>query len=66
MAARLIGVSALAIVPPFVTDGVVIVDQVTDADIVTMKAKLTEAGEQFRSIAAGRNGDRPLIFRPKR
>lgn len=49
--ARLIGLSALAVVPPFVAEGVVIVDQASDADIARMKATLAEAGEHFRAAA---------------
>lgn len=51
--ARLIGLSAVAVVPPFVAEGVVIVDNATEFDIEKMKASLAEAGKKFRS-AAGR------------
>jgi nucleotide-binding universal stress UspA family protein len=49
--AKLIGLSALAIVPPFVAEGVVIVDNASEADIDLMKAKLGEAGDKFRAAA---------------
>ncbi len=49
--AKLIGLSALAIMPPFVAEGVVIVDNATELDIAKMKAKLAEAGETFRAAA---------------
>src|SRR6476620_4936209 len=54
-AAKLLGLSALAIMPPFVADGVVIVDNATEFDIAKMKASLAEAGNKFRAAAgAGR------------
>lgn len=46
-ASKLIGLSALAIPPPFVAEGVVIVDPATEADIANMKAVLSAAGRQF-------------------
>jgi nucleotide-binding universal stress UspA family protein len=49
--ARLIGLSALAIVPPFIAEGVVIVDDASDLDIAQMKAKLADAGKSFRAAA---------------
>jgi len=53
--AKLIGLSALAIVPPFVAEGVVIVNNASEFDIAQMKAKLGEAGDAFRAAAgAGR------------
>jgi nucleotide-binding universal stress UspA family protein len=53
--AKLIGVSALAIVPPFVAEGVVIVDNATEFDIAKMEAALSETGSKFRAAAgAGR------------
>jgi nucleotide-binding universal stress UspA family protein len=53
--ARLIGLSALAITPPFVAEGVVIVDNASEFDIAQMKARLAEAGDKFRAVAeAGR------------
>ena len=51
--AALIGVSALAIPPPIVADGMVL-DDVTDVDIKLMEAKLADKGRWFRGIA-GRN-----------
>ena len=54
--ARLIGCSALAIIPPFVAEGVVIVDNATEFDIAKMKASLAEAGDKFQAAAgAGRH-----------
>ncbi len=54
-AARLIGLSALAILPPFVAEGVVIVDNASEFDIAKMKASLAEAGNKFQAAAgAGR------------
>ena len=50
-AAKLVGLSALAIIPPFVTEGMVIVENASDADIAQMNAKLAEAGNQFRAAA---------------
>src|SRR6476619_4409968 len=49
--AKLIGLSALAIVPPFVAEGVVIVDNATEFDIAKMKATLAEAGKKFEAAA---------------
>ncbi|MEY9342624.1 nucleotide-binding universal stress UspA family protein [Bradyrhizobium elkanii] len=49
--ARLIGLSALAVLPPFVAEGVVVVDNATELDIAKMKAKLESAGNKFRSAA---------------
>jgi nucleotide-binding universal stress UspA family protein len=48
--AALIGVSALAIPPPIVADGMVL-DDVTDVDIKLMEAKLADRGRWFRGIA---------------
>jgi nucleotide-binding universal stress UspA family protein len=59
--ATLIGLSALAIPPPIVADGVVL-DEVTDVDIELMKAKLADKGKWFRGIAAG--DQRRLDWRP--
>jgi nucleotide-binding universal stress UspA family protein len=54
-AAKLLGLSALAIMPPFVAGGVVIVDNATEFDIAKMKANLAEAGNKFQAAAgAGR------------
>src|SRR5450759_1772107 len=53
--ANLVGLSALAIMPPFVAEGVVIVDNVSEFDIAQMKTRLAEAGDKFRAAAgAGR------------
>jgi nucleotide-binding universal stress UspA family protein len=49
--ARLIGLSALGIIPPFAAGGVVIVDNATEFDIAKMKAALDEAGSQFGAAA---------------
>ena len=49
-AATLIGLSALAIPPPVVADGM-LMDGPTEVDIEMMKAKLVEKGNWFRSIA---------------
>src|SRR5664279_1254063 len=49
--AKLIGLSALAVMPPFVADGVVIVDNATESDIANMKAKLAEVGKKFQATA---------------
>jgi nucleotide-binding universal stress UspA family protein len=51
--AKLIGVSALAVMPPVVASGVVVVDNATEFDIAQMKAKLEWAGEQFRAVVGG-------------
>ncbi|MEO6945071.1 MAG: hypothetical protein ABI150_00330 [Nitrobacter sp.] len=48
---KLIGLSALGVIPPFVAEGVVIVDNATEADIALMEAKLGEAGDKFRAAA---------------
>jgi nucleotide-binding universal stress UspA family protein len=50
--ATLIGLSALAIPPPVVADGIVM-DAATDADIALMRAKLADKGNWFRGIAGG-------------
>ena len=49
--AKLIGLSALAVIPPFVAEGVVIVDNASEADIALMEATLGEAGDKFRAAA---------------
>lgn len=59
--AMLIGLSALAVPPPMVADGVVM-DEPTDADIELLKAKLADRGEWFRGIAGGDR--RRLEWRP--
>jgi nucleotide-binding universal stress UspA family protein len=53
--ARLIGLSALAVIPPLVAEGVVVVDTATEFDIAEMKAKLGAAKTDFQAAAgAGR------------
>ena len=53
--ANLVGLSALAIMPPFVAEGVVIVDNVSEFDIAQIKTRLADAGDKFRAAAgAGR------------
>ena len=51
--AKLIGLSALAIMPPFAAEGVVIVDNATEFDIAKMKATLAEAGSKFQAAVGG-------------
>ena len=58
--ARLIGLSALAIMPPFVAEGVVIVDNATEFDIAKMKARLAEDENRFRACAGA---DRQIEWR---
>ena len=54
-AAKLLGLSAVAVLPPFVAEGVVIVDNATEFDIAKMKSNLAEAGKKFQAAAgAGR------------
>jgi nucleotide-binding universal stress UspA family protein len=59
--AMLIGVSALAVLPPVVADGMII-DAVTDVDIELMKSKLIDKGNWFRGIAG--SNQRRLEWRP--
>ena len=49
--AKLIGLSALAIMPPFVAEGVVIVDNASEFDIAQIRAKLADAGDKFLAAA---------------
>jgi nucleotide-binding universal stress UspA family protein len=49
--ATLIGLSALAIRPPFVAEGVVIVHSVTELDINEMTGKLADTENRFRGVA---------------
>jgi nucleotide-binding universal stress UspA family protein len=58
--ATLIGTSAQAVPPPFVAEGVVIVDAASEADIRKMQASLDEAERRFRE-AAGTS--RPVEWR---
>jgi nucleotide-binding universal stress UspA family protein len=55
--AKLVGLSALAIIPPVVAPGVVIVDNGTERDIEKMKATLADAGSQFEAAAGGRKNE---------
>jgi nucleotide-binding universal stress UspA family protein len=50
-AAKLIGLSALAIVPPVVAEGVVIVNHASEFEIAQMNRSLVEARDSFRAIA---------------
>lgn len=50
-AANLLGLSAVAIVPPFVAEGVVIVDNATEFDVAKLKASLAEAGHKVQAAA---------------
>ena len=52
--ARLIGLSARAIVPPVVAEGVVIVDNASELEIAQMKKSLAEAGGNFRAAAGAK------------
>lgn len=53
--AKLLGLSALAIMPPFIAEGVVTVDNASEFDIAKMKAALADAGKKFEAAAgAGR------------
>lgn len=47
--ATLIGLSAMGIKPPFVAEGVVI-EEVTDAEIKAMRARLADKGNWFRGV----------------
>ena len=49
--AKLLGLSALAIMPPFIAEGVVIVDNASEFDIAKMKAALADAGNKFEAAA---------------
>lgn len=49
--AKLFALSAVAIMPPFVAEGVVIVDSATEFDIAKMKASLAEAGSRVQAAA---------------
>ena len=52
--AKLIGLSARAIVPPVVADGVVIVDKASELEIAQMRKSLAEAGDNFRATAGAK------------
>ena len=58
--AKLVGLSALAIMPPVAAEGVVILDNATEFDIAKMKARLAEAGNKFRAAAGA---DRQIEWR---
>ena len=49
--AKLIGLSALAIVPPVVAEGVVVVDYPTELELAQMRKSLAEAGDRFHAAA---------------
>jgi nucleotide-binding universal stress UspA family protein len=59
--AMLIGMSALALRPPVVVDGVPVDGVLMQAEIKNIKAKLAEKGNWFRAIATG--GHRRLEWR---
>ena len=50
-AANLLGLSAVAIVPPFVAEGVVVIDNATEFDVAKVKASLAEAGNKVQAAA---------------
>jgi nucleotide-binding universal stress UspA family protein len=58
--AKLVGLSALAIMPPVAAEGVVILDNATEFDIAKMKARMAEAGNKFRAAAGA---DRQIEWR---
>ena len=58
--AKLVGLSALAIMPPVAAEGVVILDNATEFDIAKMKARLAEAGSKFQAAAGA---DRQIEWR---
>ncbi len=63
--AKLIGLSALAAVPPVVAEGVVIVDHASELEIAQMRKSLAGAGDKFRATAqpnARRSGDQRSKF----
>jgi hypothetical protein len=57
--AILMGMSALAIPPPVVADGMAMAE-LTDVDVELIRAKLADKGNWFRGIAGGFAGDQPL------
>jgi nucleotide-binding universal stress UspA family protein len=59
-AANLIGLSAVAIVPPFVAEGVVIVDNATEFDVAKLEASLAQAGSKMQAAAGS---DRRIDWR---
>lgn len=48
-AANLIGLSAVAIIPPYIAEGMVIVDDRTEFNIAEVKASLAEAGNKVKA-----------------
>jgi nucleotide-binding universal stress UspA family protein len=58
-AANLIGLSAAAIVPPYVAEGVVIVDNAAEFDIAKVRGSLAEAGNKVKAAM----GDRRIEWR---
>jgi nucleotide-binding universal stress UspA family protein len=50
-AANLLGLSAVTIVPPFVAEGVVFIDNATEFDVAKVKASLAEAGNKVQAAA---------------
>jgi nucleotide-binding universal stress UspA family protein len=50
-AANLLGLSAVTIVPPFVAEGVVVIDNATEFDVAKVKASLAEAGNKVQAAA---------------
>ena len=58
--AALIGVSARAVPPPFVAEGVII-EETTEADIRQMHAALAKRGDWFRGVVGAAQGHRMAI-----
>ena len=65
--AKLIGLSSLAIMPPLIAPGVVIVDNASQFDLPKMRATLADAGRKFEAAAgANRKAEwRSAIDRPR-
>ena len=64
--AKLIGLSALAIPPPVVADGMVMADA-TEVDIQLMRANLADKGNWFRAVAGAARRQpewRPVLSLP--
>jgi nucleotide-binding universal stress UspA family protein len=53
-AAKLIGLSALAIVPPVAAEGVVIVDDASEFELAQMNTRLVEARDSLRAAAGAK------------
>lgn len=49
--AKLIGLSSVAVVPPVVAEGVLIVDYASEVDLAQMRKSLAQTGEKFRAAA---------------